>query len=177
MAGMLVTSIVPRWRLPVPVLRLLFVLLLGFACLQVLYEGVFGTALSVSERFSLIQGVVLVAAMLWDVLMSGESFTNTGGFAVPRHSRVLIYLGYTMMVVTTVLFLSSLRVQGGGGAGQQFESDTWPQMGIGALGPPLLLTFFFVNLSAWRRSRPMGRADGLDQVDRAVLDEGALSGG
>jgi hypothetical protein len=115
--------------------------------------------------------VVLVVAMLWDVLMSGESFTNTGGFAVPRHTRVLMYLGYTLVVVTTVLFLSSVQVQGGGSAGQAFESDIWPQVGIAALGPPLLITFFVVNLAAWRRARPLSRPDGLDEVDRSVLDE------
>ncbi len=166
-----VTSIVPGWRLGVPVLRLILVLTLGFAALHFLYDGVFGTALGAGQRFTAIQGVVLVAAMLWDVLMSGESFTNTGGLAVPRHTRVLIYLGYTLLVVTTVLFLSSLQVQGGGSAGQEFESDSYPQLGIYALGPPLLITFFLVNLRAWRSSRPLPRPDGLDQVDRSILDE------
>ncbi|MBO0702944.1 MAG: hypothetical protein J2P38_08425, partial [Candidatus Dormibacteraeota bacterium] len=163
---------IPGWSLPLPVLRLVFVLLLGFVGLEVLYDGVFSTALAAGARFSVIQGVVLLAAMLWDVLMSGESFTNTGGAAVPRHTRVLIYLGYTLLVVITVLFLSTEQVQGGGRIpGLAFESDEWPRDGIAALGPPLLLTFFFVNLSAWRRARPLGRADGLDQVDRSVLDE------
>ncbi|MBO0745978.1 MAG: hypothetical protein J2P43_13235, partial [Candidatus Dormibacteraeota bacterium] len=167
----LLTSIVPGWRLAAPVLRLALVLILGFAGLHFLYDGVFGTALGAGQRFTLAQGVVLVAAMLWDVLMSGESFTNTGGLAVPRHTRVLIYLGYTLLVVTTVLFLSSVRLQGGGSTGQEFESDSYPQLGIYALGPPLLITFFLVNLRAWRRSRPLSRPDALDQVDRSVLDE------
>ncbi|MBO0701782.1 MAG: hypothetical protein J2P38_02540, partial [Candidatus Dormibacteraeota bacterium] len=171
LGAIVLTSIVPRWRLPVPVLRLILVLVLGLAALHGLYEGVFGTALAAGARFSLVQGVFLVAAMLWDVLMSGESFTNTGGPAVPRHTRVLIYMGYTLLVVTTVLVLSSVQVQGGGSTGQQFESDTWPQLGIAALGPPLLITFFVVNLRAWRRARPLPRPDGLDQVDRSVLDE------
>ncbi|MBO0701781.1 MAG: hypothetical protein J2P38_02535 [Candidatus Dormibacteraeota bacterium] len=170
------TSIVPGWRLPVPILRLVLVLTLGFAGLHFLYEGVFGTALGAGARFTLVQGVVLVAAMLWDVLMSGESFTNTGGLAVPRHTRVLIYLGYTVLVVTTVLFLSSVQIQGGGTAGQQFESDTWPQLGIAALGPPLLITFFLVNLRAWRHARPLPRPDALDQVDRSILIEAEPEG-
>ncbi len=165
------TSAVPGWRLPIPVLRLMLVLTLGLAGLHFLYEGVFGTALGAGARFTVVQGVVLVAAMLWDVLMSGESFTNAGGLAVPRHTRVLIYMGYTLLVVTTVLFLSSVQIQGGGSAGQQFESDQWPQLGIAALGPPLLITFFLVNLTAWRRSRPLPRPDALDQVDRSILVE------
>lgn len=168
---LLVTSILPGRRLPVPILRLVLVLTLGLAALDVLYNGVFGTALSAGARFSVVQGLFLVVAMLWDVLMSGESFTNTGGLAVPRHTRVLLYLGYTLLVVSAVVYLSALQVEGGGSAGQEFESDTWPQLGIATLGPPLLITFFLVNLSAWMRARPMGRPDGLDQVDRSVLDE------
>lgn len=165
------TSLVPGWRLPVPILRLVLVLTLGFAGLQFLYDGVFGTALGPGQRFGAVQGVVLVAAMLWDVLMSGESFTNTGGLAVPRHTRVLIYMGYTLLVVTTVLYLGSVQVQGGGSAGAKFESDIYPQLGIYALGPSLLITFFVVNLSAWRRARPLPRPDSLDQIDRSILDE------
>lgn len=162
---------IPPLRLPKPVLRLLLVLFLGLIGLLVLVSVVFSAAQSGAERFSVVGGVVLVAAMLWDVLMSGESFTNSGGLAAPRHTRVLIYLGYTLMVVTAVVFFASLQVQGGGSGGVEFDSEIWPQSGITNLGPPLLLTFFFVNLSAWRRRRPMGRPDGLDQVDRSVLDE------
>lgn len=165
------TAVIPRWRLPKPVLRLLLVLLLGLVCLQALYSGVFGAAQTAGARFSVVAGAVLVAALLWDVLMSGESFTNTGGLALPRHTRVLIYLGYTLTVVAAVLFLGSEQVQGGGSAGLEFASETWPALGISGLGPPLLLTFFLVNLAAWRRGGRMGRPDGLDQVDRSMLDE------
>ncbi|MFZ0214859.1 MAG: hypothetical protein WAM30_02855, partial [Candidatus Dormiibacterota bacterium] len=156
----------------VPVFRLVLILGLGFAGLEFLYEGVFGVALQAGARFSLLQGIVLLLAMLWDVLMSGESVTNGGGRQIPRHSRVLIYLGYTMMVATTVLFLSSLQVLGGGPAVSQFESDTWPQLGIAVLGPPLLLTFFLVNLVAWRRHAKPGPTDPLGAVDRSVLEGG-----
>ncbi|MBO0745892.1 MAG: hypothetical protein J2P43_12790, partial [Candidatus Dormibacteraeota bacterium] len=172
----LVTSILPRRRLPLPILRLVLVLTLGFAALEFLFASVFGTALDAGKRFTVLQAVVLVVAMLWDVLMSGESFTNTGGLAVPRHTRVLLYMGYTLLVVSAVLFLSSVQIQGGGSAGQEFESDSWPQTGIATLGPPLLITFFLVNLAAWRRSRPLPRPDALDQVDRSMLAETELEG-
>lgn len=172
----LVTSILPGRRLPLPILRLVLVLTLGFAALEFLFASVFGTALDAGKRFTVLQAVVLVVAMLWDVLMSGESFTNTGGLAVPRHTRVLLYMGYTLLVVSAVLFLSSVQIQGGGSAGQEFESDSWPQTGIATLGPPLLITFFLVNLAAWRRSRPLPRPDALDQVDRSMLAETELEG-
>ncbi|MFZ0214484.1 MAG: hypothetical protein WAM30_00920 [Candidatus Dormiibacterota bacterium] len=180
-AGSLVLLVIAavgrRWVSWAPIFRLVLVLGLGLVGLEFLFSGVFGTALSAGARFSLLQGVVLLLAMLWDVLMSGESMTNSGGRRVPRHSRVLLYLGYTVMVVTTVLFLSSEQVVGGGSTGSQFESDQWPQLGIGVLGPPLLLTFLLVNLAAWRRHGTLESADGLDQVDHSELAQGSGTAG
>ena len=164
-----VTGAVRRWRPAASPLRLVLVLLLGIIGLDILYTGVFQTALEGGKRFNVLQGVVLVAAMLWDVLMSGESFTNQGGPRVPRHSRVLVYLGYTIAVVTAVVVLGSLGFEGGGTVGG-FESDKWVQEGIVGFGAPLLFTFFFVNLSAWRRSMPEEPGE-IDQVDRSILVE------
>ncbi|MBO0744559.1 MAG: hypothetical protein J2P43_06040, partial [Candidatus Dormibacteraeota bacterium] len=164
-----VTQTVPRWRPAAPPLRLVLVLLLGIIGLDLLYEGVFQTALEQGQQFTALQGVVLLAAMLWDVLMSGDAFTNRGGPRVPRHSRVLVYLGYTIAVVTAVVVLGSLGFEGGGEVGG-FESDKWVQEGITGFGAPLLFTFFFVNLSAWRRSLPE-EAGEIDQVDRSILIE------
>ena len=164
-----VTGAVRGWRPAGSPLRLILVLLLGIIGLDLLSQGVFQTALAGGQRFTALQGVVLVAAMLWDVLMSGESFTNQGGPHVPRHSRVLIYLGYTIAVVTAVVVLGSLGFEGGGEVGG-FESDSWVQQGITDFGAPLLFTFFFVNLAAWRRSQPE-EAGEIDQVDRSILVE------
>lgn len=164
-----VARAVPGWRLPGPALRLVLVLLLGIIGLVILYQGVFQTALERGQEFTGLQGVVLLAAMLWDVLMSGEAFTNGGGPRVPRHSRVLMYLGYTIAVVTAVVVLGSLGFEGGGAVGG-FESDKWVQEGITGFGAPLLFTFFFVNLSAWRRSLPKEEGE-IDQVDRSILVE------
>ena len=169
LGALALTSIVPGWRLPVAMLRLILVLTLGLAGLHVLFDGVFSTALAAGARITLVQGVVLLAAMAWDFLMSGETFTNTGGSRFPRHSRVLIYMGYTLLVVTAVLFLSSTQAEGGGNVGLVFESDIWPQLGIAALGPPLLVTFFLVNLRAWRRAGSLPGVSGLDGIDRSVL--------
>ncbi len=164
-----VTPAAMRRRPAAPVLRLVLVLLLGMIGLELLSEGVFKTALERGQEFTILQGVVLLAAMLWDVLMSGEAFTNHGGLRVPRHSRVLIYLGYTVTVVTAVVVLGSLGFEGGGVVGG-FESDKWVQEGIVGFGAPLLFTFFFVNLSAWRRSLPSEPGE-IDQVDRSILVE------
>ncbi|MBO0706599.1 MAG: hypothetical protein J2P39_14840, partial [Candidatus Dormibacteraeota bacterium] len=127
-----------------PPLRPLLTLVAGLCALTLLYSFVFPAALE-SKRFSVLQGCVLLLAMLWDVMMSGESITNRGGWAVPRHSRALIYLGYIVMVVAAVMFFSSMH---GPSVGDAFESELWVQNGIDFLGLPLLLTFFVVNLAA-----------------------------
>ena len=128
-------------------LRLVLILVVGFLGLRLLYSYVFQTALEASARFTLVQAVVLLLAILWDVAMSGENLTNLQGWHVPRHSRVLLYFGYVIMVATAVVFFSSLHAPPG--AGSDFESDMWPQLGILLMGPPLLLTFFFANLGHW----------------------------
>jgi hypothetical protein len=136
----------------VPVLRLTLVVLLALVGLRLLHDDVFGAARSSGEGLPLIQAVVLMLALLWDVAMSGENLTNAEGRRVPRHTRVLIYLGYVMLVATAVLFFSSLKGPGAEEAAW-FESDQWPQFGIYTMGVPLVLTFFFVNLGVWLRRR------------------------
>jgi hypothetical protein len=152
-------------RASVPLLRLGLVLLVGMVGLLVLYYVVFGTVIEASQRFTLVGALLLIAAMVWDVIMSGDA-VNVHGRHVPRHSRVLLYLGNTMMVTTLVVFFSSLSPQGGVSAGPGFDSDMWPQLGIAVLGTPLLLTFFLLNLGAWRHRQ---RVQGSRPIDREQL--------
>ena len=153
-------------RTSIPLLRLGLILLLGMVGLLVLYYAVFGTILEV-QRFTLAAALLLVAAMVWDVVLSGDAVTNVHGRHVPRHSRVLLYFGYTMMVTTLVVFFSSLSIQGGGTAGLEFDSDIWPQTGIAVLGIPLLLTFFVINLGAWRHRQRVEEGPPIDREDLA----------
>ena len=153
-------------RSSVPPLRLVLILLLGMVGLLVLYYAVFGTILQV-QRFTLAAALLLVAAMVWDVVLSGDAVTNVHGRHVPRHSRVLLYFGYTMMVTTLVIFFSSLSIQGGGTAGLEFESDIWPQMGIAVFGIPLLLTFFVINLGAWHHRQRVEEGPPIDREELA----------
>jgi hypothetical protein len=153
-------------RSSVPPLRLVLILLLGMVGLLVLYYAVFGTILQV-QRFTLAAALLIVAAMVWDVVLSGDTVTNVHGRHVPRHSRVLLYFGYTMMVTTLVIFFSSLSIQGGGTAGLEFESDIWPQMGIAVFGIPLLLTFFVINLGAWRHRQGVEEGPPIDRQELA----------
>ena len=152
LAALAVLAATRRLAGAAPALRLMLVLLLGLVGLRLIDELVFGVAQAGSDGRPIVAGVVLILALLWDVVMSGENLTNRRGRHVPRHSRVLLYFGYTMLVATAVLFFSALRGPGAGSVAT-FESETWPRGGISAMGAPLLLTFFVVNLGAWLRRR------------------------
>ena len=150
-----------------PLFRLVLTLLVGLFLLEILHDLVFGAVVGAAEKFSVTQAVLLLAALFWDIAMSGESITNRHGRHAPRHTRVLIYMGYSMLVASWILFFSSFRGEEAGAAGLLFgSSEELPSLGIELLGVPLLLTFFTVNLGAWIRGRG-GSERGV--IDRQVL--------
>jgi hypothetical protein len=167
LATLAVAALVVRGtpRLVTP-LRLLLTLLAATQVLRWLFDLYTG-AMELSGHFTIAQAVILVLAMCWDVAMSGETVTNVHGHHVPRHSRVLLYFGYTVLVATTVLYFTSRRaVEGGDRLHSLIENDTWPQYGLLFLGLPLLLTFFLLNLGAWRQRL---REREVETVDRSEL--------
>ena len=108
-------------------------------------------------NFSVAQAVVLLAAFMVDILLSGEAITNREGSLFPRHARVHLYFGYVLLTVAVILYFTSLRYQATGGAVvSQFESDSYPQTGLIQFGVPLLLTVFLLGLWRWRASRSSG---------------------
>jgi hypothetical protein len=110
------------------------------------------TTTDLGGRFSVAQAVVLILAVVWDVALSGETITNRHGRFFPRQTRVLLHLGYEMLVATAIVYFTSLQVQAtGAGFADSFESDTWPRLGVVVLGLPLVLTLAAVRLAAGRR--------------------------
>ena len=105
-------------------------------------------------NFTVAQAVILLAAFMVDILLSGEAITNRHGAIFPRHSRVHLYFGYVLLTVAVVLYFSSLRYQSTGAAvASQFESEAYPQTGLIQFGVPLLFTTFLLGLWRWRASR------------------------
>jgi hypothetical protein len=101
-----------------------------------LYEN----AVLVGSRLSVVQAVVIVLALLWELLVSSEAVMSGDSAAFPRAMRVLALCGYVMLVATAVMFFSSLREEGTGVLLEpQFESEGWPALGIVQLGVPALL--------------------------------------
>lgn len=151
----------------------LFALACGIQVTEWLYNLF---AASIALTFSVEQAVVLVVGMGWDIAMSGKEITNVDGRLFPRHARVLLYLGYMILVATTVLYFSSMSYAAGGhgAADPLFDNDVWPQQGLIALGLPLLLTGFILHASRWWRLRRTVLASRARDSVAAVADLGTL---
>lgn len=109
---------------------------------------------SAGQTFSWAEALIVVIALGWDLVMSGEQITNREGRRFPRHVRLLLYLGYIMFVATAVLFFSSQSLaHSAEHYDAYFESEPWPQLGLQVLGIPLLLTGFALEVSRWWAAR------------------------
>lgn len=117
---------------------------------------------SVSEKltggFSIGAGVVLLVALLLELVASGDAITNRHGRWLPRPSRVLLYLGYILMVATAVLYFASLHSPDTGALREAgFESESWVQEGVTFLGPPLVLALAIGGIVRHRMSVQLDR--------------------
>lgn len=144
-----------------PRTRQLLALLLAFnVALQIVVAFVSLYDQTLQVTFTALQAVILIVGMTWDLLMSGEQVTNRDDPSFPRHARLLLYFGYSMMVATAVLYFSSQTFvhPAAQSVAPFFEDDQWPQEGLLFLGAPLVVTLFVLNLSRWWRSLPGRRA-------------------
>jgi hypothetical protein len=117
------------------------------------FEG----ASQLGAQFTILQGVLLILAQFWDLIMSGELVTNIEGRAFPRYVRVLLYLGYILMVSTFVLYFSSQTYQTTGKSAAPLDDDAISRYGLMMLGVPLLMTNFVLAVGRWRRQRWMAQ--------------------
>lgn len=102
-------------------------------------------------RMSLVQAVLVLVALVWDIAMSGEAITNRHNRHFPRHTRVLVYLGYVLAVAAAVLFFSSIHTAQGS-VEPLFESEGFAETGMLFLGTSLLVTLFVLRVSRFRRA-------------------------
>ncbi|HLN62355.1 MAG TPA: hypothetical protein VK464_12450, partial [Symbiobacteriaceae bacterium] len=99
------------------------------------------------------QLVIMAMGLLWDVLTSGDRWTNGDSPRVPRTARVFLYFGYVAMTVTALLYWK------GSGQGGIFDEDGQALTGLITLGVPLYLYGFaragvMLVYQAWRRQDP-----------------------
>ena len=92
-------------------------------------------------RLSIVAAVLVLLALLWEVVMSGEPITNRHAAGFPRHARVLVYFGYTIGVAAALTFFSSIGTAGGVSE-PLFESENFSDTGLLFLGTALVVTLF-----------------------------------
>jgi hypothetical protein len=107
-----------------------------------------------ASRIAIWAAIIVLVAMAWDVVMSGESMTNEGTRRIPRASRVLGFLGYVILVAGTVMFYSGQKVTGTGQAAESiFEPEAITRNGLFRLAFPLAVLMFLLRFG---RNRPGG---------------------
>lgn len=145
-----------------PLVRLALVLVGG---LQVLYWLLllFQVTSAGAGRFSLVQALLVLLGLLWDVAMSGEAVTNVHGRRVPRHSRILLYFGYELLVATAILWDGTAK-----GGVQPFDTDFWVSTGLRLMGTPLLVVFFAFGVLRWWRGRRIAGFETIEREDALV---------
>ena len=142
-----------------------FVLNGALLMVSVVYMAVANAGMFVgtfSRTVDPVAAVLIVLAFLWDFLMSGEEVTNVEGRRFPRHTRILLYVGYTLLVLTMVLFFGPVTpnaIIGQPDLFFVFNPDLWPRYGLLLLGVPLLVTNFVLGISRGHSaSHPTKRA-------------------
>jgi hypothetical protein len=137
-------ALLPRMRPLLDLLPGLLTLLVGLQILSWITLAMKGGA-DLGRSFTGLQALLLLGAIFWDIAMSGEAITNRHGRHLPRHTRVLLYFGYQLLVVTAVLYTSSVLAPQGGETGG-LEPHAFVRAGLIELGAPMLLVLFLLGL-------------------------------
>lgn len=138
-----------QWAIPIGLLLTLSVSLQLLTWIDLLY----GKTGDVTGSLAIAASAIVIAALLWEITVSGEAITNVHGRWLPRDARVYLYPGYISLVAVTVLFYSSLHEVGTLRLVEsQFDSEEWVREGILFLGIPLVITLFMTGVMRWRAS-------------------------
>ncbi len=131
-------------------LALLFLVNVALIAIQLLDKAIASGRHS-GNQFSIAQAVLVLVALVWDIVMSGEAITNRHNRHFPRHTRVFVYLGYITAVATAVLFFSSFHFQTTNHLLEpQFESEALVEDGLIFLGSALVIALFVLRLVRYR---------------------------
>lgn len=121
--------------------------LIGGALALLLAGVLYGHAMTLS-RVAVWAPIILLVAVAWDVTMSGESMTNHSTPLWPRASRVLLFLGYVVLVGATVVYYSGQRAAGSGRilGESYFEPEAVTQAALTRVALPVIVTLFLLRV-------------------------------
>ncbi|MDT5019439.1 MAG: hypothetical protein QOD39_5599, partial [Mycobacterium sp.] len=154
------------WRRPIAMLLQLAVSLQILEWVDSLYGGAQHSAgaAKVTGQLALAAAVVLVLALSWEFVASGEEITNGHAPRFPRDSRLMLFLGYILVAASTSVFFSNIGTKSDGKwhiLESQFEAENYVRVGLLFLGGPLVITIFVVGFNRWREQEAAARADEL----------------
>jgi hypothetical protein len=117
-------------------------LVLLYGLVHFVYEGLSRMCDAKAE----IAGVVICAALLWDLFASGHS-TNGDGALFPRRARVLLFLSYVALATSAVIFFDSLTESTI--HKPIFDPEYFIKYGLLIFGPATSVTLFVLRFGAW----------------------------
>lgn len=95
---------------------------------------------------------VLLLAILWDILSSGQQTTNSQQSETVINARTRLYLTYIILASATILYFASLRIAGTQLASGQTDSSVFngfANLGLLYLGVPFIMQAFFRRVGRW----------------------------
>lgn len=131
-----------------PFLRRLRVLLVLDVTLLLVWASasLYGAASQASSAQPVMLGIVLIAALLWELGWSGPMLNpRDSTSAIPHRARVVAYVGYLILTTAAVLQLGTLHLAYTKAPVGIFESEVFVQGGIAELGVPFAITVFLVT--------------------------------
>jgi hypothetical protein len=116
----------------------------------------YGKAAGIGETLAIAGSLVVVLALTWDFMSSGEMLNEgEADSLMPRRSRILVYLGYLLLTLAVVLLLGTLRSATTGAHIGVVGVEGLVEVGIVAFGVPLAITLFLV---CWFRQESPGQS-------------------
>jgi hypothetical protein len=140
----------------VPLLAQLFTLNVGVLVIAGIL-AFFSRTPSSGGHISGVAALVFVGAFVWDLVTSGRT-TNASGRRFPRHVRVFLYLGYTLLLTTLTVLLAAVSFNTPDIAriyATTFNQTQYGRFGLLALGVATLFAMFILRVS--RASAPAQR--------------------
>ncbi|MBF6592675.1 MAG: hypothetical protein IVW57_19365, partial [Ktedonobacterales bacterium] len=134
-------------------LVLAFVLLIGLQTLTWVLNNLLPTLAAASAQSTVAAAILFLAAVSWGLATSGESATNADTPTYPREGRVLLYLAYTLVASSTLLYTASRRLTTGQSLPSGLSDQDLSLVGLVGLAAPFVVFGFVVGIGRWRAAR------------------------
>lgn len=109
--------------------------------------------------------ILILAAVGWDIVASGEAITNLSSASLPRSTRVLAYFGYILVLASAMVFYSGQISAATGHPVSEvfFEPESVTQSALFRIGLPVILVLTMLRLAS-----PAGASDRLRESNEVL---------